>query len=82
MVKSVAAWAGVVLAGLAGLQLAAQGRGAAASQTPAPTAPADTAALRAQYEQWRKDFKTWGKWAPDRAGEPRAPRASSRRRRC
>ncbi|MBM3820815.1 MAG: cyclase family protein, partial [Acidimicrobiia bacterium] len=22
------------------------------------------AALRAQYEQWRKDFKTWGRWAP------------------
>ena len=20
--------------------------------------------LRQQYEQWRKDFKTWGKWAP------------------
>ena len=35
---------------------------AVAAQAPAP--PADTAALRAQYEQWRKDFKTWGRWAP------------------
>lgn len=30
-----------------------------------PPPPADTTALRAQYEQWRKDFKTWGKWAPE-----------------
>jgi hypothetical protein len=26
--------------------------------------PLNTAALRAQYEQWRTQFKTWGKWAP------------------
>ena len=27
-------------------------------------APMDTAVLRAQYDQWRTQFKTWGKWAP------------------
>ena len=27
-------------------------------------APPDTAALRTQYEQWRTEFKTWGRWAP------------------
>ena len=54
--------AGVLLACLAGgLTIMAQGQGAAA---PAPTPPPDTAALRMQYEQWRKDFKTWGRWAP------------------
>src|SRR6185503_2812262 len=37
---------------------------AAAPQATAAVAPADTAALRAQYEQWRKEFKTWAKWAP------------------
>ena len=30
------------------------------AQDPAP--PADTEELRAQYEQWRQDFKTWGRW--------------------
>jgi hypothetical protein len=40
------------------------GSGAGRAQAPAAVAPADTAALRAQYEQWRKDFKTWGKFAP------------------
>src|SRR4029453_8326745 len=24
----------------------------------------DTAALRAQYERWRTELKTWGTWAP------------------
>ncbi len=63
--KSIAVCAGLVLAGLAGgFRLAAQGQAAAAPQAPAAVAPADTAALRAQYEQWRKEFKTWGKWAP------------------
>ena len=32
---------------------------------PDPVAPADTAELRAQYEQWRQDFKTWGRWGPE-----------------
>ena len=64
--RSIAACACVVCAGLAGgFRLAAQGP-AAPPQAPAAAAaaPADTAALRAQYEQWRRDFKTWGKWAP------------------
>jgi hypothetical protein len=34
------------------------------AQAPA-AAPPDTAALRAQYDRWRQDFKTWGKWGPD-----------------
>ena len=42
-----------------GLLVAALG-----AQGPAPAAPPDTAALRTQYEQWRTDFKTWGRWAP------------------
>src|SRR5262245_48121814 len=61
--KSNAMWIAAVIAGLAGGPPVAQGQ-ALASQAPAAVAPADTAALRAQYEQWRKDFKTWGKWAP------------------
>lgn len=59
--KLVALCMGLVLAGIAGgYQLRAQGQ-AGAPQAPAPAPPADTAALRAQYEQWRQDFKTWGK---------------------
>jgi hypothetical protein len=30
----------------------------------APPPPPGTQALRAQYERWRTEFKTWGKWAP------------------
>ncbi|MBI4888513.1 MAG: cyclase family protein [Acidobacteria bacterium] len=54
----------LVLAGVAGgFQLRAQApAGGAPAQAPAPAPPADTAAMRAQYEQWRKEFKTWGKW--------------------
>src|SRR3979411_3553652 len=37
----------------------ARGQGAPA-RAPRP----DTAALRAQYDKWRTEFKTWGKWAP------------------
>jgi len=48
-----------------GLSLAALAAQAPApQQAPAGPPPADTAMLRQQYEQWRKDFKTWGKWAP------------------
>jgi hypothetical protein len=50
---AITACAGLVMAGLLG---------AMERQTlgqPAPAAPADTAALRAQYEQWRTEFKTW-----------------------
>src|ERR1700746_3657380 len=46
---------------LAALGTQALGQGA---QPPAPAAPFDTASLRAQYEQWRTQFKTWGRWAP------------------
>jgi len=45
---------GFVFAGLGGWHLAAQ----------AQLAPADTAELRAQYAQWRDEFKTWGRWGP------------------
>jgi kynurenine formamidase len=55
--------AGLVVAGLvAGADVRAQAQNAPAAPTPA--APPDTAALRAQYEKWRTDFKTWGRWAP------------------
>jgi hypothetical protein len=61
--KSIATGVGLVLAGIAGgFHLAAQGRAGAAPPAAAPAPPADTAELRAQYEQWRKDFKTWGRW--------------------
>src|SRR5712691_4459483 len=60
---SVTACAGLVVAGLVlAVEMQAQGRAAPAAQ--APVAPPDTAALRAQYERWRTEFKTWGKWAP------------------
>jgi len=63
--KSTAVWTAVMMAGLiAGGWQVTQGQAPASSQTSAAVAPADTVALRAQYEQWRKDFKTWGKWAP------------------
>src|SRR5689334_20867652 len=59
----VTACAGLVVVGLVfAAELRAQGQPAPA--TPAPVAPPDTAALRAQYERWRTEFKTWGKWAP------------------
>src|SRR6476620_4260666 len=62
--KSIAVWTVVMMAGLAGGWQVVQGQAPTSSQAPAAVAPADTAALRAQYEQWRNDFKTWGKWAP------------------
>src|SRR5258708_40087068 len=66
-VKFIAVCVGLALAGAAGgFRLSAQGRLGAPPQTAAaPAPPADTAALRAQYEQWRTDFKTWGKWGTD-----------------
>src|SRR4051812_21517525 len=58
---SFAVLGGLAAAGLtAGVVLHGESKAAQA----APAAPADTAALRAQYEQWRTQFKTWGKWAP------------------
>src|SRR5260221_13806578 len=57
---SITACAGLAMAGLVGgIEMRT-----AAAQAPAPIAPSDTAALRAQYEQWRTEFKTWGRWAP------------------
>src|SRR5437016_9799857 len=57
--------AGLVVAGLVGgFELRALGQTAPAAPAPAGIAPPDTAALRAQYERWRTEFKTWGKWAP------------------
>jgi hypothetical protein len=61
---SVTLCAGLVTAGLVGGIEQTQGQAAPAAQPPAPPAPADTAALRAQYEKWRTEFKTWGRWAP------------------
>ena len=62
---SIAVCIGLLLAGVAGgFQLRAQGQAAPAAQAPAPPPPADTAEMRAKYEQWRKEFKTWGKWGP------------------
>ena len=64
--NAIAMSAGLLLVGVAGgFELALQGQAAPPAQTAAPAAPPDTAALRGQYEQWRKDFKTWGKWAPE-----------------
>src|SRR5262245_19180120 len=60
---SIALGIALVLVGVAGgFQLRAQAPAGAAAQAPAGPPPADTAKLRAQYEQWRKEFKTWGKW--------------------
>jgi len=51
--------------GLSLVALAAQApapqQAPAAQQAPAGPPPPDTAMMRQQYEQWRKDFKTWGK---------------------
>ena len=59
---SVALCAGLVVVGLVGgVEMRARGQTAPAQ---APVAPMDTAILRAQYDQWRTQFKTWGKWAP------------------
>jgi kynurenine formamidase len=52
-----AVWAGA-------FDLPALGQTAPAPQAASPAPPPDTAALRAQYEQWRTQFKTWGRWAP------------------
>src|SRR5712691_474476 len=66
--NAIAVCTGLLLAGIGGFQLAVHGQAAPAAQAPAAQPagppPPDTSALRQQYEQWRKDFKTWGKWAP------------------
>src|SRR2546423_3977765 len=62
---SVAIGAGLVVVGLVGgLELRTQGRAAPAAPAVTPVGPPDTAVLRAQYDKWRTEFKTWGKWAP------------------
>src|SRR4030088_3784362 len=62
---SVAVCIGLLVVGLlGGIEMRARGQAGPAAAAPAPIAPMDTAVLRAQYEQWRTQFKTWGKWAP------------------
>src|SRR5437870_12752107 len=57
---------GLLLFGaVCGFQLRGQAQAGAAPQASAPPAPADTAAMRANYERWRTEFKTWGKWGTD-----------------
>jgi kynurenine formamidase len=69
--KSLALSVVLLLAGvLGGFHLRAQAppaqpAQAPAAQPPAGPPPADTAELRMKYEQWRTEFKTWGKWGPD-----------------
>ena len=64
-VRSACFGLGLILVGLVGgFQLRAQGR-AGAAQGPSPVAPPDTAVLRANYERWRTEFKTWGRWGAD-----------------
>ena len=56
---------GLILAGMAGgFHLEAQGQAGTALPALDPVAPAGTEELRDQYEQWRQDFKTWGRWGP------------------
>src|SRR6267154_272642 len=55
-VKSAAVCLGFVAAGMGGgFQLRAQ----------APAAPADTAAMRANYDRWRTEYKTWNRWGAE-----------------
>src|SRR6476659_2463554 len=61
---SLAVCSGLAAAALSGLIAVQNQSKAAPAPQAAPAAPPDTAALRAQYEQWRTEFKTWGKWAP------------------
>lgn len=64
--RSMAFCVALVLVGVAGgFHLRAQAPAASAAQTPAGPPPADTAELRAQYERWRTEFKTWGKWGTE-----------------
>ena len=64
--KSAGVCVGLILVGkVGGFHLRAQGRAGAAAQGPAPVAPADTAAMRANYERWRTEFKTWNRWGSD-----------------
>jgi kynurenine formamidase len=62
---SLAICSGLAVAAAVGLvAVQNQSKAAPAPQAPALVPPPNTAALRVQYEQWRTQFKTWGKWAP------------------
>jgi kynurenine formamidase len=64
--RSIAICIGLVLAGIVGgFQLRVQGQAGAAARGPASVAPGDTAAMRSNYERWRTEFKTWGRWGND-----------------
>ena len=63
-VASVAMGAGLVVAGLIGARMGAWGQAAPGAQAPVLPPPLDTALLRSEYDQWRTQFKTWGRWAP------------------
>jgi kynurenine formamidase len=57
---------GLIVVGMAGrLHLRAHGQAGAGARGPAPVAPADTATMRSNYERWRTEFKTWGRWGND-----------------
>src|SRR5215471_21454855 len=59
--KSAAIGVLLILVGvIGGFHLRAQTTAAAAQ-----AAPADTAAMRANYERWRTEFKTWNRWGAD-----------------
>ncbi|HLH95975.1 MAG TPA: cyclase family protein [Xanthobacteraceae bacterium] len=60
---SLAVSGGLIAAALVG-GIAMRAQGQTAPPAPAAAAPFDTGVLRAEYEQWRTQFKTWGKWAP------------------
>ena len=60
-VKSFCAGLGLLVVGVVGgYELRAQ-----APAQPPPAAPADTAALRASYDRWRTEFKTWNRWGAE-----------------
>ena len=53
-----------VAAVMAFTDLDSDARAAEAAQAPQPAPPPGTAELRAQYERWRTEMKTWGRFAP------------------
>jgi kynurenine formamidase len=56
---------GLIAVGVAvGFELRAHSQ-APTAQPAAPSAPPDTAALRASYDRWRTEFKTWNRWGAD-----------------
>jgi kynurenine formamidase len=64
-IKTVCLGVGLVVVGMVGgFHLRAQAPPGAA-QGAAAQAPPDTAALRANYERWRMEFKTWNRWGAD-----------------